>query len=469
MRSFLRLVFLVVLLLPAFVLFARAGDTKDTEVYARIKAYLDTVRGIDTHTHLIDPHTAERVRQQYDMENPPTCALERTWRVSYLTWAHPLAPWSKDRKFDTWWKVAEPQLRNYRARSAYRSMLPLYTDLYGVDFDTLTLDQARALNERMEKNYKRPDWPEEVLLRRANTELFVVDAFSLMPRPKDNTFPFQTYVCNVQRVINGFHPSETKRFPLADPYAFAAERKIPVKTLDDYVALLDRILAEAKKAGAVGLKSPNAYERTLKYVWTPKHLAEQAFGKPRKELTPAQIKAFQDYVFWRLAELSAKHELPFQIHTGHAKIPDSNPMNLVPVIQANPKTRFILFHGGFPWVSEVGMVALKYPNVYLDSVWMPTLSYTLGKRGYKEWLDMISSNRIMWGSDLFTIEGTYGATRYARQCIAEALAEKVLDKELREEDARRIGRQILRENALEALPLLKKHLKSPAETPKPST
>jgi len=229
------------------------------------------------------------------------------------------------------------------------------------------------------------------------------------------------------------------------------------------VAVLDRIMAEAKATGAVCLKSQIAYDRTLDVAWVPKERAEQVFGKPRAELNPGQIKEFQDYIFWRLAELSAKHELPFQIHTGHARIPGSNPMNLVNLIHGNPRTRFILFHGGFPWVGESGMIALKYPNVYLDSVWMPTLSYTMGKRAFKEWLDMFSSNRIMWGSDLFTLEGSYGTTMYARQCITEALAEKVLDKELREEDALRIGRQILRENALEAIPLLRNHLKGGAE------
>src|SRR5262245_48062923 len=48
---------------------------------------------------------------------------------------------------------------------------------------------------------------------------------------------------------------------------------------------------------------------------------------------------------WHLAHLSAKHELPFQIHTGNARIQGSNPMLLVDYIEANPKTKFILFHG----------------------------------------------------------------------------------------------------------------------------
>ena len=40
------------------------------------------------------------------------------------------------------------------------------------------------------------------------------------------------------------------------------------------------------------------------------------------------------------------------------------------------------------------------------------------------------------------------ATEFTRQCLAEALAEKVARGELREDHAMRIGRQIMRENAL---------------------
>jgi len=453
MRSFLRPLFVVLVCLPAMA--ARAGDVKDTDVYVRLKAKLDAVRGIDTHSHLGGPGLPKFILEHdFRGEKRLDCALHRVWCASYFTWGHFLAPWPADANFETWWNAAAADFANSRARSAYRAMLPIFHDLYGVDFESLDLEGAKKLNQRMEETLANPDWAAEVLLKRANTELIVVDHSSMSAAHKDR-YPFVVNTCNVRWFINGFHPSEFDRFPADNPYAFAAQHKLPVKTLDDYVAVIDRIIAEMKKAGAVCLKSQTAYDRTLRFDRVRKPRAEAAFGKPRGELTPVQVKAFQDYIFWRLVELAAKHDLPFQIHTGHARIQGSNPMNLVPLIEANPRTKFILFHGGFPWVGESGMIALKYPNVWLDSVWMPVLSHTMGKRAYKEWLDMFSSNRILWGSDMFTIEGTYGTTVYTRQCITEALAEKVVAKELREADAVRIGRQILRENALELFPTLR--------------
>ena len=450
-------VFFCFCLVPASLV--SAEGIKDTAVYVRLKQKLDAVPGIDTHSHICGYHEAlHHAKRCFGGEKPKDCALHYVWTHSYFTWGHVLARWPQDGNFDAWWNAAQANFQDSRARSAYRTMLPIFQDLYGVDFETLSVDQAKRLNARMEKNFSNPDWAYEILRKKANTEIIVADSWWYPNHIRDH-LPFVVTTCNTRWFLNGFHPSEFDRFPSDNPYTFAKNHKMPMDSIDDYVAVLDRIIADSKKAGAICLKNQAAYDRSLRFDWVPKKRAAEAFGKPRKELNPAQVKAFQDYIFWRLAELSAKHDMPFQVHTGHARIETSNPMNLVNVIKANRKTKFILFHGGFPWVGESGMIALKYPNVWLDSVWMPVLSKTMGKRAYKEWLDMISSNRIMWGSDLFTIEGTYGTTVYTRDCITEALAEKVVDKELSEKDAERIGRQILRENALEMFPSLRKMVK----------
>jgi predicted TIM-barrel fold metal-dependent hydrolase len=134
---------------------------------------------------------------------------------------------------------------------------------------------------------------------------------------------------------------------------------------------------------------------------------------------------------WRLVELSAKYDLPFQIHTGIARIQGSNPMLLTDLIEANPKTKFILFHGGFPWIDETAAIVFTElshgrRNVWLDSVFLPSISYATAKRAYHEWLELMPSDRIMWGSDQIDAEGIYGATEFTRRCLAEVLAEKVI-------------------------------------------
>jgi len=79
----------------------------------------------------------------------------------------------------------------------------------------------------------------------------------------------------------------------------------------------------------------------------------------------------------------------------------------------------------------------------------------MAKHAFNEWLEVILSNRITWGGDEHSAEGIYGETELNRHCWAEVLAGKVSRGELAEDDARRIGSQILRDNALEPYRLLK--------------
>src|SRR5262249_58769747 len=129
--------------------------------------------------------------------------------------------------------------------------------------------------------------------------------------------------------------------------------------------------------GIVWRKCTLAYARTLRFENVAREKAAAVYGKRQSQLTAEQIKEFEDFIMWRLCELSAKFELPFQIHTGQARIQGSNPMNLVDLIEANPTTRFILFHGGFHRVGETAIFAHKHwRHVWIDSVWLPELSYS---------------------------------------------------------------------------------------------
>ena len=219
--------FAAFVLLP--VLSAGADDVKQTDVYARLKAQLDAVRAIDTHSHLRGPADREYLlKHEFRDEKRTNCALHQLWTTSYFTGGHRLAPWPADGKFSTWWADAQADFQNSRARSAYRCMLPIFKDLYGVDFETLTLEQAKELNERMEKNFANPNWAEEVLCRRANTEIRVVDSYW---RPTDvrDHYPFTVSTFNVSLLIDGFHSSEFKGREVHSPYAFAAKHKLPVE------------------------------------------------------------------------------------------------------------------------------------------------------------------------------------------------------------------------------------------------
>jgi predicted TIM-barrel fold metal-dependent hydrolase len=430
-----------------------ADDVKKTETYRRIRAALDAVPAIDTHDHL-RPFDDIPGRDLTDRGRGMT--LHSVWAGSYYTWINPLSGWPEGKPFDDWWKVAKDDFDDARATSFYRYVLPAFKDLYGVDFESMTDEQARALNDKIFENYKDDKWLHHVVTEQANIELMLVDPY--WARFKfERPYRFSVPVLNVTSMVDGYHESSFTS-QLDSPYAFVRQSGEEVKTLDDYLAAIDAIFQKAVTSDAVCLKTTLAYQRTLDFANVPRERAEKVFGRPKAELTAEEIKDFQDFILWRLCELSAKYELPFQIHTGQARIQGSNPMLLVDLIAANPKTKFVLFHGGFPWVGETGVIAMKHKNVWVDSVWLPQLSYTMAKRAYQEWLEVMPSDRIMWGADTVQAEGIYAATVWTRQCLSEALAEKVERGELSEEQAIKIGRQVLRENALKLFPTLQRQL-----------
>lgn len=430
-----------------------ADDVKKTDTYRRLRAAIDAVPAIDTHDHL---RPFDQIPGLDKTDHGQGMTLRGIWQGSYYTWIHPLAPWPEGSGFDSWWASAKPNFQDARATSFYRYVLPAFQDLYGVDFETMSDAEARKLNDRIFENYRDERWLNQVVTDRANIELMFIDPY--WARFKfERAYKFAVPILNVTTMVDGFHPSEFKN-SLDSPYDFAQRTGKEVKNLDDYLAAIDSIFTKAVESDAMCLKTTLAYLRTLDFQDVPRERAEKAFGHPRTELSNQEIKDFQDFIMWRLCELSATHNLPFQIHTGQARIQGSNPMLLVDMIAANPRTKFILFHGGFPWIGETGVIAMKYKNVWIDSVWLPQLSYTMAKRAYQEWLEVMPSDRIMWGADTTQAEGIYAATVWTRQCLAEALAEKVERNELREEHAIRIGQQVMRDNALKLFPKLRRML-----------
>jgi predicted TIM-barrel fold metal-dependent hydrolase len=454
MKSFARGIALFTVCLFCFHVEICAQNTRATATFARMKSKLDRVPAIDTHDHLRPFADLPGYRET---QKGRGMNLAGIWRDSYYIWTNPLTIWQPGMSFDDWWKLAKHDFRNARATSFYRYQLSAFRDLYGVDFNTITDEQARQLDRQIFQNYRDPKWLYHVITERANIELMFNDPywnrFGHTP-----TYPFEVFLFNVTTLVRGFHPSEYSA-PSNSPYAFADTHGLPVNSLDDYLAVLERMFLDMKDKEAVCLKTTLAYVRTLRFEDVSRERAARAFGKRASALSPEEIKDFEDFIMWRLCELSAKYELPFQIHTGQARIQGSNPMLLVDMIAANRETKFILFHGGFPWVGETGVIVQKYPrNVWVDSCWLPMLSYSLAKRAYHEWLDMFPSDRIMWGADCKHAEGIYGATEFTRRCLAEVLAEKIDRGDLAEEHAESIGRQILRENALELFPQLKEQL-----------
>src|SRR5207248_645807 len=154
------------------------------------------------------------------------------WGVlgAHYGWVNPLPAWKPGMAFDAWWAETKSGFD-----SVYREMLPAFRDLYGIDLNRITDNQARDLNRRIFDNYRSATWLTHVITERANIELMFIDPYwaGLDFR---TAYPFGVLVFNVTSLVWGFHPTEFQQQfhpsqyngKFDDPSLVASERGLPV-------------------------------------------------------------------------------------------------------------------------------------------------------------------------------------------------------------------------------------------------
>jgi predicted TIM-barrel fold metal-dependent hydrolase len=136
-------------------------------------------------------------------------------------------------------------------------------------------------------------------------------------------------------------------------------------------------------------------------------------------------------------------------------IAGANPLLLEPLFNDArlQNTRFVLLHGGWPFVREAGAL-LQKPNVYLD---ISQQSLTFSPRtlaGWlREWLETYP-DKVLFGTDGYPFSDSMGweesawiASHNARSALGLALTGMLRDGEIDRERADALAKQVLSANA----------------------
>ena len=122
-------------------------------------------------------------------------------------------------------------------------------------------------------------------------------------------------------------------------------------------------------------------------------------------------------------EAAAALGIPLLIHTGMSWAPETPlerglPLHLERPIRDFPRLNFVLAHFGWPWVWEATALALKYPNVYLDTtmVFIPRRVHVfpeadnpitfIGESALRAFMEQYS-DQLLYGSDFPNIPYSY--------------------------------------------------------------
>jgi uncharacterized protein len=262
-------------------------------------------------------------------------------------------------------------------------------------------------------------------------------------------------------------PDRKQFFPLEDKlrakYLEQANLKTLPPTLDQYLKqLVTPILEQQKSQGAVAEKFEIAYLRSFGFDDVPQPEAARIYATLLNTPHPdeAQYKRLQDFLFRYIATECGRLNMPVHIHTtagggGYFSIAGDNPLLLEPLFN-DPNlrhTNFVLLHGGWPFVHEIGAL-LQKPNVYLDlsqqSLMISPRTMSLWLR---EWLELYPE-KILYATDAYPYsssmgweEAAYMANQNIRTSLGFALTGMMRDNQISGPQAEKLARMVLRENA----------------------
>jgi len=418
---------------------------RKSKLWKRIHKEIEKIRVIDSHSHM----TSE---ENYYKQN-----LSIFNMVSYYgrdiqsTAGKAVGELLHGAKADEekWKRFSEVILKT-EAVSYFRHNLIAYQDLFGLKGD-LTAKNWQELNATIAKKTKNPKWFRKVMKKICRVETGLLNVMPLDLRwDKD-------YAVAVMRMEPFLALLRGEKDNLAQ---LSREVDVDITTIGDLREALSKLMQKACSLGAVGIKLAHAYQRTLHHEKPSDRKADAVLQKllQGKKPTPSELKAIQDYVVFFLADRAGDLDLVFQIHTGvqgnWGHIPDSNPLHLLNLLRAFPKTRFDLFHAGYPFSREMGMLGKHYPNVWVNMCWMYVITMEGSRQTLDEWIDLVPGFRILgFGSDVPYPENVYAHLKMARACITDVLTKKVRQDFITEDVAIRLAKQMLRNNLIDLFKL----------------
>jgi uncharacterized protein len=263
------------------------------------------------------------------------------------------------------------------------------------------------------------------------------------------------------------NPDRKAFFTLEDQlrarYLQAVGMTAPPATLAAYLSgVVTPTLERQKQGGAIAEKFEAAYLRSLAFDAADRATGERVYAQFAAKGAPSEndYKTLQDFLFRFVAAECGRLGMAVHIHSmtgagGYFGVASGNPLQLEPVLNDPElrKTKFVLLHGGWPFIRETAALLMK-PNVWVDfsqqSLMLPPA--TLAK-SLREWMELVPE-KVMFATDAYPYSNELGweesgwvAARNGRQALAIALTAMMRDGEITRSRASELARMVLRENA----------------------
>ena len=304
-----------------------------------------------------------------------------------------------------WWK-ANPAKALNGFKKVFSSMKMLGTfhctrrgieNLYGVDIRNFDLEQWKSVDKDIEKRYADIfSWYQEAMKKSHFTRLIrpVHPEFYLRedtPESKKQELSFTDTILRIDPLMDLWMEKSPPRDSLAESTDIEPEN---AKSWREFIT---RVFDLAAKNHATGIKQLQAYKRSSDF-----QLRSDSEVKFRGQLTPDEVNIFKDWVMHECCKQANERRWPHQVHVGTNNLRGSNPLPLEDISKRYPQMNIVMLHC-WPFFKEAGQLARNFPNLYIDTCWVPVLNPNFLGEALDMWLNYVPYHKIMMAHDSTSI------------------------------------------------------------------
>ncbi|MEX2261097.1 MAG: amidohydrolase family protein [Bryobacteraceae bacterium] len=325
--------------------------------------------------------------------------------------------YAKRSPWDAWHRI-QPVLRQHQFTGVVQCVRRGVLKLYGSDLLSLDQRSFARLNEAIGSRYAAIfAWYRSAMRQAHFSDLIrpVQPEFYFREASRESAAEEMAFTRTVLRIdpFLELWPTESpRRRTLADMAGVD-----PVDA-DTWRSFLERFFEVAAKKSAVGIKQLQAYRRSLEY-----QSREDNAVNFRGDLTPREVRAFQDWVVHECCKLAHERGWVHQVHVGTNNLGESSPLPLVPLAERYPRMNVVMIHC-WPFLKESGWLAKHVPNVYIDTCWQPVLNPQFFREALTMWWNYVPVHKITCGHDSTSVEMAVGSSMFTREIMAEVLRER---------------------------------------------
>jgi predicted TIM-barrel fold metal-dependent hydrolase len=416
----------------------RAQTVPDAEIVAAIAG----IKAIDNHTH------PERVLADGEIDKDWDAFPDDAYRAPRVAYIPANTRPGNPNIVASWralWGITDQQWSKEAVKTAMENKLRIKREK-GDSYPAWVLDQAGvdiALSNRITMHASLPS-----------------ARFRWVPYADLYMFPLSTRKIQKDNPLyGGFYEGLEQR---AKGLLRESGKKTIPATLSEWLANVVRpIIEKEKREGAIAIKYTAAYYRPLDFAPVAEQDANTIYAKFAHNGTPGMedYKKLQDFIFYEVARIAARLQLPVHIHCGvgagaQYNLGGANPFLLEKAFINLPDTDFVLTHGGWPYSFQATGLLGK-SNVFVD---FSAQEFFLSPRNLADtlryWMDYMPE-KVLFGTDAYPNpalpqaaweEFEWVNTRLAREALAIALTEMRNDGHITTERAKELARMVLRDN-----------------------